>query len=208
MSSQVDESSGTIVGDVSSSATPAVQSPGTQHDIDLLFGTPRESRIWEPARPPPALGELLDSRYMLPLLFPSDPRMLAAVSIDRVSGDEKLDKRRSARIMPNARSTDSNIGNRTMLQWRLRNRKVREVGVEALQWVDSNRSAPHWAESFELPLEDEDDQDRPPPSYASDDPNDTARSGNSQSHSTPLTRKPSARSKGRQSLGTTAPIDP
>jgi hypothetical protein len=206
MSSQVDNSSSTIVCDAaaSSSAMPPVESIGAQHDIDLLFGTPQRARIWEPARPPLALGELLDSRYMLRLLFPSDPRMLAAVAIDRVSGDDKL---RSARILPDVRATDSNIGNRTMLQWRLRNRKIREVGVEALQWVDGNRTTAHWAESFELPLEDLDDQDKPPP-YTSDDHADVDRPGISQSHSTPLTRKPSTRSRGRASLGTAAPIDP
>lgn len=193
MSSQIDES----LGD----APCSIENPGTQHDIDLLFGTPPETRIWEPARPPPALGELLDSRYMLPLLFPSDPRMLAAVPIDRVSGNDKPDKRSSAGLILNARSAASSIGNRTILQWRSRNRKIREVGVETLQWVDGNRSAAHWAESFELPQDDQDDQDDSP-SCTSDDLNmDT---GIFQNHNTPLTRKPSARSKGRQSLGGTA----
>ena len=205
MSSQIDEPS----SDVPSILRHAVENSGTQHDIDLLFGTPQETRNWEPARPPPALGELLDSRYMLPLLFPSDPRMLAAASIDRVSSSEKPDKQRSTGLMPDARSTDSNTGDRTMLQWRPRNRKVRDVGVETLQWVDGNRSPAHWAESFELPQEDQDDRDGSP-SYISDDLNlEHVQSGISQNHHTPLTRKPSARSKGRQSLGeTTSPIEP
>jgi len=180
-SSNVDESSGTIVGDTASS----VENSGTQHNIDLLFGTPQETMIWEPVKPPAALGELLDSRYMLPLLFPSDPRMLAAVSGDRSVSDKEQDKRRSA---PLSLNTDSNIGNR--VQWRSRNKKVRQVGVGALQWVDGIRSAARWAGSFELPDEDQED----PPSYTSDDPNN-ARSGIPQS--TPLTRKPSLRSKGR-----------
>lgn len=203
VSSQVDESSSTIVGDVPLSATHA-ESPGAHHDINLLFGTPQDISIWEPAGPPPALGELLDSRYMLPLLFPSNPRMLAAVSIDTLSGDEELDKQRSARPVPETRSTDSNIGSR---QWRLRNKKFREVGVEALRWVDDNQPAVHWVEPFELHPDGQDDKDDP----SSDYPNvDTVQSGGSQSQNTPLTRKPSGRSKGRQSLGGTVAqvIDP
>lgn len=200
MSSQADEPS--VDG-----VRYAAENSGTQHDVNLLFGTLQETKIWEPARPPPALGELLDSRHMLPLLFPSDPRMLAAASVDRVSDNEKLDKRRSTGLMPDARSPDPDTGNRAMLQWRSRNRKVRDVGVETLQWVDGNRSLARWAESFELPQEHQDDQHSP--SYTSDDSNlDPVQSGISQNH-TPLTRKPSARSKGRQSLGeTTSPIHP
>lgn len=210
VSSQVDESPGTIPGDPPSSAIHPAESPSIQHDIDLLFGTPTEIRLWEPARPPPALGELLDSRYMLPLLFPSDPRMLAAVSADRIFGSESLDKLRSAQLLPAVRNTDPNLGNRstTQTRWRSRNKKVREVGVEALRWVDGNRSGAQWPESFELPQDDQYDQDDPP-SYVSDDANvDAVQSGIFQNNGTPLTRKPSARSKGRQSMGgTTTPVD-
>jgi hypothetical protein len=203
MSLQVDESSGPAVGDAPPSATPTVGSSGAQQDIDLLFGTQHEITIWEPPRPPPALGELLDSRYMFPLLFPSDPRMLATVSVDRVSVEKQI-KRRSAQLS-DALGPDS-VGNRTVFQWRSRNRKVREVGVEALRLVDGNRPVAQWMGPFEGP---QDDQDDPPP-YTSDDPDaeETTWSGISQNHSTPLTRKPSTRSKGRQSSAGAAPINP
>lgn len=208
MSSQVVESSGPAAGDALPSATHSVGSSSAQQDIDLLFGTPQEITIWEPPRPPPALGELLDSRYMFPLLFPSNPRMLATVSVDRVS-TEKQNKRRSTQL-PDGLSPDSSIGDRTVFQWRSRSRKIREVGAEALQLVDGNRPATRWPGYFELPQDDQDDLDDPPP-YTSDDPNaeDATRSEISQNHSTPLTRKPSTRSKGRQSSGgVVAPADP
>ncbi|KAK0198200.1 DIL domain-containing protein, partial [Armillaria mellea] len=48
-------------------------------NIDVLFEDDITAS-WEPPKPPQVLGELLDSRHMLPLLFPSNPLMLAAIS--------------------------------------------------------------------------------------------------------------------------------
>src|SRR6201999_1859458 len=50
----------------------------TQQNIDLLFEHDADAPTWEPAKPPDVLGEFLDSRHMLPLLLPSDPRLLSA----------------------------------------------------------------------------------------------------------------------------------
>jgi hypothetical protein len=58
---------------VSSASTEA---SAAQHNIDLLFD--QDAASWEPVRPPEVLGEFLDSRYMLPLLLPSDPVLLSA----------------------------------------------------------------------------------------------------------------------------------
>lgn len=162
-----------------------------QNNIDILFGTPRETLSWEPTKPPPALGELLDSRYMLPLLFPSDPRMLAALPPKLLlSEDEKKEQR----------DTQPISGRHTTL-WRSRNRKLREVGVDALQWVDGIRSAARWAR----PISFEDEEDQQPHGNAHDDPNfDEDFDLRINTHITPLTRKPSGR-KGRHSVGADDP---
>jgi len=52
-----------------------------QQAIDNLFDRTFEKAEWQPAKSPEVLGELLDSRYMLPLLLPSDPAHLGALPI-------------------------------------------------------------------------------------------------------------------------------
>ena len=42
-----------------------------QHSIDNLFDRSHSQSEWEPAKAPQVLGELLDSRHMLPLFLPS-----------------------------------------------------------------------------------------------------------------------------------------
>jgi hypothetical protein len=53
-----------------------------QDGIDGLLDSNLEAGDWLPPKPPPVLRELLDSRYILPILFPSDPKYLRAVSMD------------------------------------------------------------------------------------------------------------------------------
>ncbi|KAF5384961.1 hypothetical protein D9615_001442 [Tricholomella constricta] len=185
ISSYVNEESSGQAGQTPSISTNSSDNSG-HRNIDILFGTPREILTWEPTKPPPALGELLDSRYMLPLLFPSDPRMLTALPHKfPLSGDEKRDKR-NASAVPSGRS----------IPWRSRNRKLREVGVGVLQWVDGVRSAARWTRPSTL--EEDDEQ---PPEYSSDDPTfNEATDLRINTHVTPLTRKPSGR-KGRHSVG-------
>lgn len=195
VSSYVNELSGTPA------QTPSISTSSSEtsgaHNIDVLFSNPREMLAWEPTKPPPALGELLDSRYMLPLLFPSDPRMLAALPGKPVhkNGQDQVSLH-----TPSERNREHGIA------WRSRNRKIREVGVGTLQWVDGVRSDARWARPAEL---DEEDEDELPPSYASDDPNtDHETELKINTHVTPLTRKPSGRSKGRRSLGgETTPVE-
>ncbi|KII93884.1 hypothetical protein PLICRDRAFT_49881 [Plicaturopsis crispa FD-325 SS-3] len=179
-----------------------------QQHIDMLFDRDQEKSSWEPAKPPQVLGELLDSRYMLPLLLPSDPRMLAALPAKPKSphgfGHTRSASRTSSR-------------HRGPMGWRSQNKKIRDVGVETLQWVDGIRSASRWGRPVEGDDESNADEGRPmSPEYpdgdhehehdsTEDHDNDTVSI-----HITPLTRKPStARPKGRASIngGDTTPVE-
>lgn len=125
---------------MSAEATSARQS------IDLLFDKQQEITSWEPPKPPQVLGELLDSRYMLPLRFPSDPRLLAALPSKsflemNVPGSQPP----SASFSPGSTSKGSiDFGRPGPLLWRSRNKKIRDTGVGVLQWVDGLHSASRW----------------------------------------------------------------
>lgn len=159
-----------------------------QQYLDMLFDRSQDKAIWEPARPPQALGELLDSRYMLPLLLPSDPRLLAAQP-------NKLpfleDKKSSGGTESRSASRASTMSRGTMA-WAKRHRKIRDLPVGSLQFVDGAVSASRWTRP-PPPVEDEDTDTDDAKSCVSAD--QTLRVD---TQSTPLTRKPSAR-KGRAS---------
>jgi len=53
-----------------------------QEGIDRLFDPDFIAAHWLPPKPPPVLGELMESRYMLPLVLPSEPQLLRAVPLD------------------------------------------------------------------------------------------------------------------------------
>ncbi|KAG7450605.1 uncharacterized protein BT62DRAFT_943511 [Guyanagaster necrorhizus] len=164
-------------------------------NIDVLFDKDDGNTSWEPPKPPQVLGELLDSRYMLPLLFPSNPRMLAAVPRPLPFPDDGKMKRLSSVLTSDSRSdNDANLESRCM--WRARHRKVRQVGIGTLKWVDGARSASRWGRPT---LDDEDLE-------SSEEDGETELKV--ETHITPLTRKPSGRTKGRLSHGgDTTPID-
>jgi hypothetical protein len=88
----------------------------------------------------------------------------------------------------------SSLESRGAMPWRSRNRKLREVGIGTLQWVDGIRSR-RWGRPVEP--DDEENDEGHPPRYISD-PDEEHKID---THITPLTRKPSGRSKGRSSLG-------
>ena len=171
-----------------------------QQYLDMLFDRSQDKTIWEPAKPPQALGELLDSRYMLPLLLPSDPRLLAAQT-------NKLpfleDKKGS---LPESRSASrASTSSRGSMSWAKRHRKVRELPVGSLQFVDGAVSASRWTRApppVEDVEEDEDSDNEDAQSSVSAD--QTLRID---THITPLTRKPSAR-KGRVSAVAEEPGTP
>lgn len=142
----------------SSSASPT-NSPETQNprqSIDILFDKLKDKSLWEPIKPPQPLGELLDSRYMIPLLFPTDPRMLGAFpkhlgstqigngngskthSDDTASSRQSFESQRSSR---SGRSQDMADG---IMSCRWRNKKIREVGMSTLQKIDGTVSAARW----------------------------------------------------------------
>lgn len=169
----------------------------------MLFERTQEKSAWEPAKPPQVLGELLDSRYMLPLLFPSDPRMLSALPGKTTAMEEAQRERRgSVQLNVETRSVSrASFGSRGAMAWRSRNRRLREVNIGTLQWVDGVRSAARWGRPVEP---DEDDKyERKPSPYSSDDPQsyDDELRIDIASRVAPLTRKPSGKSKGRASLG-------
>jgi hypothetical protein len=107
----------------------------------------------------------------------------------------------------NGRSANHN-DLRGCMEWRSRNRKIREVGIDVLQWVDGVHSASRWGRAGHL--EEFDDEQGRTPAYDFDDTPAGGEDGLGASDLpplTPLTRKPSARSKGRHSLGEETTLD-
>ncbi|KAK0208095.1 DIL domain-containing protein [Desarmillaria ectypa] len=165
----------------------------SNQNIDVLFDKEDRTASWEPPKPPRVLGELLDSRHMLPLLFPSDPRMLAAISRPLSFPDNSKMKLPSSVLTSDSRS-DSNVTVESRCMWRARHRKVRQVGIKTLKWVDGVRSASRWGRLIP------DDEDI--------DSSEEETELKAETHVAPLTRKPSGRTKGRASHGgDTTPID-
>lgn len=169
-----------------------------QRNIDLLFDRGQEKAAWEPPAAPDALGELLDSRHMLSLYLPSDPRLLGAVPGKRPFVDDDA--------LPNGRPV-SRASQRGAMTWRLQSSKLREVGLRTLQSIDGARSTARWYRPPEPEQEEDEEEAQPPPPYAADDPNapsdDELRIT---THLTPLTRTRSAR-RGKSSTDAT-PVEP
>lgn len=175
------------------------ETAAAQRGIDGLFDRTQEKSFWEPAKAPEPLGELLDSRFMLPLLLPSDPRMLGALPARRLVAEE--DKWNNARLsLDSSRSaSQASFGARGAMAWRFDSKKLRDVGVGTLQWIDGSRAAARWTRPVEA---DEEFAEKPPPPYHSDDDPNASHDGLAvDTHFAPLTRQPSTRSRGRMSAG-------
>nr|GAT44119.1 predicted protein [Mycena chlorophos] len=168
-----------VTGPASTPSIASSESSANQQGIDLLFEKSQDKPAWEPAKAPQVLGELLDSRHMLPLLFPSDPRMLSALP---VLVDEKPT---NALLTPDSRSFTSRLSDGGV-QWRTRDRSLREVNASLLRAIDGVRSAARW------PVHSVDE--------VPDGLEPDSESLRIETHITPLTRKPSGR-KGRPSQG-------
>jgi len=177
-----------------------------QQSIDILFDRSVDKSTWEPVRPPQALGELLDSRHMLPLLFPSNPRLLAALPGHMIHPeDSKRTSMQSSRSDSDKSSSHTNAPE--PFTWRSRNRKVREIGIEILQWVDGVRSASRWGRSLVHDFEGGDEEAQIP-TFPTEEPEcDEPTIIRVNTHNTPLTRKPSGRAKGRLSTSEITPIN-
>ncbi len=174
--------------------------------IDVLFDRTFSKSLWEPARPPQALGELLDSRFMIPLLFPSDPRLLAALPGKRIA---LKDDKRTLMQTPNTQSDKILNKNGTpypSLSWRSRNRKIRDIDAQLLRWVDGANSAAKWGRP--LPQEFEYERDDGHSRAVILDLRNIHENGGSDAilrdthefQAAPLTRRPSGRAKARYSI--------
>lgn len=147
----------------------------------------------------------MDSRYMMPLLFPSDPRLLSALPGKKAMLDDR--ERVSMQTLSSSSDTSSGHGHvhapSTPLPWVSKNRKIRKVTVGTLQWVDGIRSASRWGRPVAHDYEPEDEAEPSSP----EDVNDPDPTISMNTHITHLTRKPSGRAKARPGAGETTPID-
>lgn len=166
-----------------------------QKSVDMLFDRLQGKSSWEPAKPPEALGEFLDSRHMLPLFFPSDPRMLAALpgKLPKTGVESKPDGKSAG-----SAETPASVGSRGPLDWTLGGKKVREIGVGMLAWVDGVAYTSRWTRPTEI--EPDDEVERMPEGPDPDEnltlnPNTLAPLGGI----TPLMRRKSSR-RGRSSI--------
>jgi len=171
------EGSGSSRGAVDDSVSPAnAQSISAsnsaefmaQRAVDDLFSRISEKSEWQPAKPPIVLGELLDSRHMLPLLLPSDPIHLGALPViprERstkresdargflttggldvvpagMSGthDRKTHSRSGSRAGSRGTSIAS-VGARGAMEWLSRTRKLRVVDRAMLKHLGDDEAA-------------------------------------------------------------------
>lgn len=176
------------VSSASSEASNAAQS------IDVLFEKPQIGHIWEPLKPPPLLGEFFNSRYMIPLLFPSNPRMLAA----RPGKTSLPEEETHSPYFADSRSSSVD----QPLSWQLNCRKLREVGLKSLQRLDGARRTAEWGNTSGY---EEDGEPYDLPSRQLDD-NEKEMDLSVDTNFTPLTRKSSTKGRGRLSIGETTPI--
>jgi len=174
-----------------------------QKSVDMLFDRLQGKSCWEPARPPEALGEFLDSRHMLPLFFPSDPRMLAALpgKLPMTAGEFKPNSRSPG----SAEGTPASVGSRGPLDWTMGGKKVRDIGVGILAWVDGVAYTSRWTRPVEIEVDDEVERMQDSPGPDEDltlNPNTPAPLESI----TPLTRRKSSR-RGRPSMLTAGEED-
>jgi hypothetical protein len=104
--------------------------------IDILFDRELGMTDWLPAQPPQVLGELLDSRFMLPLLLPSDPKHLSAVS-GKLPNSEPVGLRSPGigQVMRPVPTPDHH----SVLAWKSKGKALRDVDVDLLQRIDGPR---------------------------------------------------------------------
>ena len=172
-----------------------------QKSVDMLFDRLQGKSSWEPAKPPEALGEFLDSRHMLPLFFPSDPRMLAALpgKLPGTPGEFKPNGKSSG----SAEATPASVGSRGPLDWTLGGKKVRDVGVGMLAWVDGAAYTSRWTRPSEIEPDDEVERIHDSPD---EDPTLNPNAPALLESITPLTRRKSSR-RGRSSMLTAGEED-
>lgn len=143
-----DSSEGTSAGDTASTASE--RSEGSR-DIDSLFYRKQGRGKWYSPRTPDVLGELQDSRYMLPLIFPNDPKLLSAITPTRKRNFKRAATQNSAAaIVEQERGwsrapSRASSADRKSVPWKSRSRQLRSIGIETLEWVDNVRGQGKWA---------------------------------------------------------------
>ena len=162
-----------------------------QMGVDMLFDRLHGKSSWEPAKPPEALGEFLDSRHMLPLFFPSDPKMLAALP-GKSTGETKSNGKGPGF----SDKTPASVGSRGPLDWTMGGKKVRDVGVGLLAWVDGAAYTSRWTRPIEVEPDDEPEGIHDSPD---EDPTLNPNCLAPLESITPLTRRKSSR-RGRSSM--------
>ena len=138
---------------------------------------------------------------MLPLLFPSNPRLLAALPGEIIH----LEDAKTTSLRSPSDSDKSSNHAPEPFSWRSRNRNVRKTGIEILQWVDGVRSASRWGKSVVHDFEVGDEERHS--TYPAEEPESDEPTIRINAHIAPLTRKPSGRAKGRLSMSETTPIN-
>ncbi|KAJ1310241.1 hypothetical protein OPQ81_006983 [Rhizoctonia solani] len=104
-----------------------------QQQIDALFDRDRSKSDWHPAAVPEPLGELLDSRHMLPLILPTDPILLAAMPVKHARSKQDTT---DSEGRPSSRASQASSGATDALAWRTRLSAIRDVRVNLLDIVD------------------------------------------------------------------------
>ncbi|KZT05853.1 uncharacterized protein LAESUDRAFT_750281 [Laetiporus sulphureus 93-53] len=176
----------------SASSTHSQEMSAIQRNIDALFDRTWEKSLWEPAKAPEPLGELLDSRYMLPLLLPSDPMMLGALPASRSTSEQET--LANPRLSQDSTASKASFGSRGALGWHLKAKKLREVGISMLQSIDGSRASVRWTRPVEM--DEEEDWEQPPP-YTTDDMLPEDGEVVVETRFTPLTRSRSGRNRGK-----------
>jgi hypothetical protein len=132
----------------------------------------------------------MDSRFMLDLKLPSDPRMLSAIP-GKLPFEPTAQARKSSADAKKAR--DAAVDGQAVLGWRCKARSIREVGMDALRWVDGANYASRWSSPFHVEFEPEEEEVlQAPSSLMLEIPQEIDRDDQS-ARITPITRRPSAR---------------
>lgn len=198
-----ENASSPVNGSSISGTSPSPEAKAAQRHLDRLFDRLSEKSEWEPIRSPEVLGELLDSRHMLPLILPSDPRFLSAVAVKVQDADASKRSSFMNGLDAIRGASQASFGIRGAMAWRSQSRKLRDVGVSTLRCIDGARSLARWHRLVQFDTQEEEEEKPPPPPYSSTDPNPALgdMQPGAMEHFTPLTRKPSSRSRGRASMG-------
>lgn len=172
----------------------------SRSNVDLLFDKSFDKSEWMPQQPPEVLGELLDSRYTLQLVLPSDPRMLSAIvsrkadhvhETDLKNRDRVLLARDHTRTPSNARTA-----HRRVLDWVTIERRVREVGTDILDCIDGYSGIGRWRRRAHADTQDEEATEGVRSRRTSgSDGSDEERERHNHLHLTHLARAASSRSR-------------